>query len=76
MIRVIEHKTNIKEEFEAGVIKTLDTDTGRVDQYDYIVGNEDRMITSLLINLDRNGILKDYEDFLPENPKVLKHERN
>lgn len=77
MIRIIKHTINKKEEFSSGIIKTIDTEMGRVDHYDYIVGDKgNEMINDLLENLKNNGILENYDSLLPENTKILKHERN
>ena len=75
MIRIIEYKINTKEEFQSGVIKSIDTEIGLIEHYDYVVGQESEEILDLITNYDMNGILKDYEQYFPENPKILKENR-
>ena len=75
MIRIIEHRVNNKENHQVGIIKSIDTDTGIIEHYDYIVGQESEEILDLIVNYDTNGILEDYEQYFPENPKILKENR-
>lgn len=75
MIRVIEHKIYEKGVTVNGVIKSIDTDTGIVEHFDYIVGNEDSKVLELIDNYNKNGILEDYIQYIPENLKIQKHLR-
>ena len=75
MIRVIEHKIYEKGVTVNGVIKSIDTTTGIVEHFDYIVGNEDSKVLELIDNYNKNGILEDYIQYIPENLKIQKHLR-
>ena len=75
MVRIIEYRINNKENSQTGVIKSIDTETGIINHYDYIIGQESEEILDLITNYDMNGILEDYEQYFPENPKILKENR-
>ena len=75
MIRVIVHKIYKKGVTVNGVIKSIDTATGIVEHFDYIVGNEDSKVLELIDNYNKNGILEDYIQYIPENLKIQKHLR-
>jgi uncharacterized protein YutD len=75
MVRIIEYRINNKENSQTGIIKSIDTESGIINHYDYIVGQESEEILDLITNYDMNGILEDYEQYFPENPKILKENR-
>jgi len=75
MIRIIEYIVNSKEGYQTGIIKSIDISTGLIEHYDYIIGQESEEILDLITNYDMNGILEDYEQYFPENPKILKENR-
>ena len=75
MIRIIEYIVNSKEGYQTGIIKSIDISTGLIEHYDYAVGQESEEILDLIVNYDTNGILEDYEQYFPENPKILKENR-
>ena len=78
MIRVIKKREYLKNP-ELGIIlgylRVIDTETGVVTQYDYNVKFPTVEVQEHLNNLEQNGLLENYKQYFPANPKIKKGDR-